>query len=140
MPNENRETPLRSGEVARRAEVNVETLRFYEREGLLPEPPRRESGYRQYPAETVELIRFIKRAQDLGFSLREIRELLAARHTPRAKSASVRVLLAAKVEEIDGKIRDLQAMRLVLDGMLGTCDSRRPMTSCPLIKSLTRNG
>ena len=122
---EGRERPLRSGEVAQRAGVNVESLRFYEREGLLPEPPRRESGYREYPAETVGLIRFIKRAQELGFSLGEVQELLAGRNTPRAKSAAVRRMLAAKVVEIDGKIHHLQAMRQVLDGMLGACDGRR---------------
>jgi DNA-binding transcriptional MerR regulator len=61
---------MRTGQVAKLAGVNVETLRFYEREGILPEPPRRVSGYREYPDETVDLIRFIKRAQELGFSLR----------------------------------------------------------------------
>ncbi len=138
-PQEGAETPLRSGEVARLAGVNVETLRFYEREGLLPEPPRRASGYRAFPPETVDLIRFIKRAQELGFSLREVQELLDARHAPRGNSAPVRRLMAAKVAEIEGKIRDLQAMKQVLDGMLDHCDGRRSLASCPLIKSLSRS-
>ena len=142
---EGAEKPLRSGEVARRtgelarrAGVNVETLRFYEREGLLPEPPRRESGYRDYPPEAVDLVRFIKRAQELGFSLGEVRELLAARRTPAAKSAPVRRLLAAKAAEIGRKVRDLQALKEVLDGMLDTCDGRRSLTACPLIAALNR--
>jgi DNA-binding transcriptional MerR regulator len=73
---------LTTGELANWAGVNVETLRFYERKGLLPRPPRRASGYREYPLECVRLIRFIKRAQELGFSLREIRELLDLRVQP----------------------------------------------------------
>ncbi|RUL88019.1 MerR family transcriptional regulator [Tautonia sociabilis] len=129
---------MRSGEVARRSGVNVETLRFYEREGLLPEPPRRESGYRKYPPETVELIRFIKRAQELGFSLREVQELLSVRNAPRAKSGPVRRLLAAKVVEIERKIQDLQVLKQVLDELLGRCDGRRSASSCPLIRSLCR--
>lgn len=78
---------LRTGELARQAGVNVETLRFYERKGLLPAPPRRASGYREYPAEAVGLVRFIRRAKELGFSLREIKELLNIRAGPRATCA-----------------------------------------------------
>ena len=68
---------LRTGELARQAEVNLETIRFYERQGLLPRPPRTVSGYRTFPPEAVRQVRFIKRAQDLGFSLREVRGLLS---------------------------------------------------------------
>lgn len=128
---------LRAGEVARQAGVNVETLRFYERNGILPEPPRRASGYREYPPETVSRIRFIKRAQELGFSLREIKELLNLRTVPRAKAGNVRRMAEAKLVDIDHKIQDLQAMKQTLTDLLRACDSRQPVASCPIIESLS---
>ncbi len=127
---------LRTGEVARRAGVNVETLRFYEREGILPEPPRRVSGYREYPPETVELIRFVKRAQQLGFSLKEIRELLELREVPRRASKQVRQLVQAKIAEIEAKIRDLESMRGALGELLCACRDRPKAAACPIIASL----
>lgn len=81
---------LTIGKVARLAEVGVETIRFYEREGLIEEPSRGESGYRQYPKETIQRLRFIKRAKDLGFTLREIKELLALRLDPGTTCGDVR--------------------------------------------------
>lgn len=130
--------PLRTGEVARRAGVNVETLRFYEREGILPEPPRRASGYREYPPDAVDLIRFVKRAQELGFSLREIQELLKLRDAPNRASGKVPRLVKAKLEEIDRKVRDLEAMREALGELLCDCESKRSKrTSCPIIASLS---
>jgi DNA-binding transcriptional MerR regulator len=75
---------LRIGELARLANVNAQTLRFYERRGLLPSPPRRPSGYRVYPPEAADLVRFIRRAQGLGFSLRQVKELLGLREVARA--------------------------------------------------------
>lgn len=127
---------LRTGEVAERAGVNVETLRFYEREGILPEPPRRASGYREYPPETVSRVRFVKRAQELGFSLKEIKELLDLTAVPRAKSGRVRQLAQTKIAEIEHKISDLQAMRQTLMDLVCACDGRLPLTSCPIIESL----
>jgi len=127
---------LRSGEVARQADVNVETLRFYEREGILPEPPRCASGYREYPLDTVDLIRFVKRAQELGFSLREIRELLDLRNVPRRASKRVGRLVQDKVGEIDHKIRDLEAMRQALNDLLCACEGKGPAAECPIIESL----
>src|SRR5260370_42587738 len=111
-------TSLRSGELARRANVNVETLRFYERQGLLPKPPQRASGYREYSTEAVGLVQFIKRAQVLGFSLREVKELLALQEVPRATCGDVVVLAQHKIEEIDAKISDLRAMRAALTKLL----------------------
>lgn len=127
---------LRSGEVARQAGVNVETLRFYEREGILAEPPRRASGYREFPPDTVDLIRFVKRAQELGFSLREIRELLDMRKVPRRASKRVGCLVQDKVTEIDQKIRDLEAMRQALNDLLCACEGKGPAVECPIIESL----
>jgi len=128
---------LRTAEVARQAGVNIETLRFYERKGILAEPPRRASGYRDYPPETVSRVRFIKRAQELGFSLREIKELLELTTVPRAKSGRVRQLAQSKLAEIDHKIQDLEAMKRTLTDLVCACDGRSPLTSCPIIESLS---
>jgi MerR family mercuric resistance operon transcriptional regulator len=91
---------LKIGELAVRAAVNFQTLRFYEREKLLPEPPRLSSGYRAYPNSAVRRVRFIKRAQDLGFTLAEIRELLSLRINPTSERSDVRVLAQAKIADI----------------------------------------
>ena len=128
---------LRTAEVAERAGVNVETLRFYERKGILPAPPRRASGYRDYPPETVERVRFIKRAQELGFSLREVQELLELRQTGRAKAGRVRKVAETKLEEIEHKIRDLEAMKQSLSDLLCACNGRTTVAACPIIESLS---
>ena len=129
-------TGLRTGELASRAGVKIDTLRFYERRGLLPVPPRRASGYREYPAEAVELVRFVRRAQELGFTLREIKELLALRRVPRATCGDVVVLARRKVEEIEAKVRDLRAMRTALANLLKGCTGDAPVAQCPIIESL----
>src|SRR5207244_5272900 len=98
---------LKIGELAERAEVNLQTIRYYEREGLLPEPPRRESGYRMFPETTVRRVRFIKRAQELGFTLAEIRELLSLRHDHDRIRTEVRALAEAKISHVEEKIRTL---------------------------------
>ncbi|MBW3542244.1 MAG: MerR family transcriptional regulator [Planctomycetes bacterium] len=128
---------MRTGEVARQAGVNVETLRFYERRGILPEPPRRASGYREYPPETVDLIRFVKRAQELGFSLAEVQDLLAFRGARRQPPRKVRRLVKAKLSEIDHKIRDLESMRSALGDLLCACEQRASSQLCPIIESLS---
>lgn len=128
---------LHTAEVARQAGVNIETLRFYERQGILPEPPRRPSGYREYPPGAVRRVRFIKRAQELGVSLKEIKELLDLTGVPRAKSGRVRHLAQAKLAEIDHKIQDLAAMKRTLMELVCACDGRRPLASCPIIESLS---
>ncbi len=127
---------LRSGELAIRAGVNVETLRFYEREGLLQEPPRLPSGYRRYPADAIDVVRFIRRAQALGFSLKEIRELLMLRAVPRATCGDVVSLARKKVEEIDCKLRDLHSMKAALSRLLADCTEAAPIARCPIIESL----
>src|SRR5438445_10622353 len=91
--------PLTIGQLARRAGVGIETVRFYERQGLLEEPARKESGYRQYQEDVVARLRFIKRAKELGFSLREIMELLSLRVDPTTRCAEVRSKAAAKISD-----------------------------------------
>src|SRR2546426_458791 len=110
-----RQTGLRTGELAAHAGVNVETIRFYERRGLLQDPRRRSSGYRDYPAEAVRVVRFIKRAQELGFTLREVQELLRLRDSQAASCADVRAAASATLKGIDRKVDTLRAMRAALE-------------------------
>jgi Hg(II)-responsive transcriptional regulator len=127
---------LKIGEVAARASVNVQTLRYYERRGLLPRPPRSESNYRLYSDDTVRRVRFVKRAQELGFSLGEIRGLLDLRVGPRATCADVRRRTQAKIAEIEEKIWTLRSMKRVLDSLAATCSGRGPVAECPILDSL----
>ena len=105
---------LSAGKLAKAAGVNVETLRYYEKRGLLPEPPRRESGYRVYPQSSVERLKFIKGAQTLGFTLEEIHELLGMRIDTQSNRADVRKRAAAKVASIQEKIDALEQMKQAL--------------------------
>ena len=126
---------MRIGEVALRAGVNVQTLRYYERRGLLREPARSPSGYRQYDADAVRVIRFIKRAQELGFSLREVEELLQLRANKRAKCADVMATALAKLDDIDRKVRSLQSMRQALKGLVASCKNGASL-DCPILEAL----
>jgi MerR family transcriptional regulator, copper efflux regulator len=126
---------LRIGEVAGEAGVNIQTLRFYERRGLLKNPPRRPSGYREYTPDSVRRVRFIKRAQQLGFTLKEIEELLQLRDDPSVPCAEVRTTAEAKVSEIDEKIRHLKAMKKALQTLAESCAANQ-QRHCPLLESL----
>lgn len=127
---------LKIGEVAERGAVNLQTIRYYEREGLLPAPPRRASGYRMFPESTVRRIRFIKRAQELGFTLAEIRELLALRVEKGRKSSEVRALAEAKIADIETKIHSLSAMKNALTGLTAQCSGCGPASECPILESI----
>jgi Hg(II)-responsive transcriptional regulator len=127
---------LTTGELAERAGVNVETLRFYERKGLLPKPPRRASGYREYPDDSVRRIRFIKRAQELGFSLGEIRETLALRVRPGTTPAEVKGLANEKLADIRRKIASLKTMERALKRLTEACSGRGRMADCPILHHL----
>ncbi len=127
---------LRSGQLAKAADVNVETLRYYERRGLLPEPPRRDSGYRIYPLESVSRLRFIKGAQELGFTLEEIQELLALRVDEAATKTEVRQHAQDKVTQIDAKIAALQQMRNALAHLIEQCHGDGPTSDCPILEAM----
>jgi Hg(II)-responsive transcriptional regulator len=127
---------MKIGQVATQAGVNIDTLRYYERRGLLAEPERRPSGYRVYPEETVSLIRFIKRAQDLGFTLKEIEELISLRGGDGKRRSEVRALAEAKMQDIDQKLARLQAMRSALFGLIEHCACRRGRPACPILEAL----
>lgn len=127
---------MTSGQLAKAANVNTETLRYYERRGLMPEPPRRESGYRTYPQESVARLNFIKGAQDLGFSLEEIKELLVLRVDETASRSAVRQRAQDKVAQIDEKIRKLQQMRDALDHLIEQCSGKGPTNECPILEAM----
>ncbi len=127
---------LKIGKVAERGGVNLQTIRYYEREGLLPEPPRLASGYRLFPDDTVRRVRFIKRAQELGFSLNEIQHLLSLRMEEHGDNAKVRAIAQAKLADIDEKIRRLQAMKAVLENLTHRCPGCGPVSECPILESL----
>jgi MerR family transcriptional regulator, copper efflux regulator len=130
------DTALRIGQVAAQAGVNIRTLRFYEREGVLPAPERRPSGYRSYPAETVALVRFIKRAQALGYTLREVKELLALRQASGAPCSEVQRNAGQKLADVRARIQQLQAMSRALTKLLATCAQPHHAHACPLLEAL----
>lgn len=127
---------LRIGELARAAGIGVETVRFYEREGLIPAPPRRASGYRMYPPDTIDRLRFIRRAKDLGFSLSEINDLLSLAGQPEGDRGEVKRIAEDKLDEIERRIRDLENVRAVLAHLTAQCSGHGPIHDCPIIESL----
>jgi MerR family mercuric resistance operon transcriptional regulator len=127
------ETSVTIGDVAGAAGVTVETVRFYEREGLIKKPPRPEDGYRKYPASVIGRIRFIKRAQELGFTLREIRELITLQ---AADCAEARELSRRKIAEIDAKVDDLTKIRAALAGLVDACGDPSGVNGCAILESL----
>ena len=127
---------LTRGGVAREGGVNSETIRYYERRGLLPKAQRLRSGYRAFQPDAVRRIRFIKRAQELGFSLKEIKDLLALRATPKARCAEVRVRAEGKIRDIEAKIRALRSMKRALEKLVSECTGEAPASECPILDSL----
>ncbi len=128
------------GEVAKAAGVGVETVRFYERKGLIPDPPRRPSGYRAYPKAVVDRIVFIRHAKELGFSLKEIGDLLSLRVARNANCARVKRRTEDKIRDIESKIRRLQRWRRTLRKLAEACDERRPTSECPILGAIEQGG
>jgi MerR family copper efflux transcriptional regulator len=127
---------LTIGEAAKQARVHTETLRYYERQGLVARPLRSVSNYRLYPGDIVQRLRFIKRAQTLGFSLQEIKELLSLRAAPKARCADVRLRAEAKIADIEARIRALESMKKALTRLVAECVGQKPITDCPILESL----
>lgn len=126
---------LTIGKVAAQAGVSVETIRFYERRGLIEQPSKGE-GYRVYPAEVVARIRFVRQAQRIGFSLRETEELLALRANPHADCADVRHEARRKVAEVDEKIAELLRVRAALQTVIETCPGHGELQACSILEAL----
>jgi MerR family copper efflux transcriptional regulator len=127
---------LTIGKVAAAAAVNVQTIRYYERRGLFTTPRRSPSGYRQYTEDAVTRLRFIKHAQELGFSLKEIQELLALRVRHGAACDTVERKTRQKIQLVERKIRDLARIRRTLHELAAACASRRPTDDCPILEAL----
>ena len=127
---------FKTSEVAKQGGVNLETIRYYERRGLLPKPPRTPSGYRTFGSDAVRRLRFIKHAQELGFSLKEVKELLALRVDACTSCADVRTRAEAKIADIDQKLRALRAMKRALVRLTAACVGRGPVSACPILESL----
>ena len=127
---------LRTGQLAKLAGVSVETIRYYERLGLIDEPQRLKSGYRQYSAEYVSRIRFIKRAQGLGFSLQEISELLALRVEADSVCDAVQRRAEAKIQNITEKVQLLEQMRQTLFELIAACQANNVTDKCPILSAL----
>ncbi len=127
---------MRIGQVAKAAGVGIDAVRFYEREGLIPAPARRPSGYRDYTPDVVVSLRFIRRAKELGFSLKEISELLRLEASEDATPADVRGRAEAKLEVLEERIRSLQRMRRALRKLVESCPGKGPLRDCSILRAL----
>lgn len=127
---------MQIGELAERAGVNVQTVRYYERRGLLPEPDRKASGYRTYRDSDAVRLRFILRAKILGFTLSEIQELLDLRVNPRRTADDVRRHAEEKIADVELKIRDLRKIRRVLRKVVESCKAHGSPEECALMHAI----
>lgn len=129
---------LTIGILAKEAGVGTQTLRFYERKGLLPRPPRTDGGYRLYPDSAAVRIGFILRAQDLGFSLREVKELLELQATDRRSCREVKGFAAAKIKDIDRKLGELRVIREALNRLKDACANGTARGECPILEYMAK--
>ena len=127
---------LSIGELARKGEVHLETIRYYEREGLMPPPPRKSSGHRAYAPDAVRRLRFIKRAQELGFTLAEIKELLTLQRNPDQLCTDAVHRVDDKLAEVRRKMADLRAIERALKHLKDSCEGRCHVSDCPILESL----
>lgn len=132
--------PMTRGELADRTGVGAETIRYYERRDLLPDPPRSDGGFRQYDESYVDRLRFIRRAKDLGFTLSEIQDLLALRVGEEEECAEVRREATAKLEDVEARIRDLRRIRAALTNLIDACEKTDPTSDCPILDALQGEG
>lgn len=130
------EAGLTIGALADAVGVGRETVRFYERKGLLPDPPRTASGYRNYPPESVERLRFIRRAQGLGFTLEEISELLSLRVDEVAACGTVEARAREKLTNVAQKLTELRRMKKALERLVEACQARESTSDCPILEEL----
>ena len=127
---------LSIGKLAKAASVQVTTVRFYERKGLLPPPPRRVSGYRMYGCDAVQRLRFIQEAKELGFSLHEIAELLALRVGTGRTCRNIQQHAVHKIADVDAKIRQLKRFKRALQKLVAQCDAGGTQGVCPILDAL----
>jgi Hg(II)-responsive transcriptional regulator len=127
---------VRTSEVAAQAHVNTQTLRYYERRGLLPQPERTQSGYRTYTADAVRVVRFVKRAQQLGFTLDEIEELLHLAQGGPASCEEAKAMASTRIADLQHRIEELAGIRDALTRLVDTCDQPRAERDCPILRDL----
>jgi len=127
---------MKTGELARMAGVPIDTVRYYERQGLLPTPSRTASGYRQYGHDDVGRLRFVRRAKALGFTLEEIRDLLGLSARREADMAGMKAAAIQKLADIDDKLAELQRIRAGLDALVASCPGHGPLEHCPILDAL----
>lgn len=129
-------TTYKIGEVASRADVNKETVRYYEKRNLIPQPDRRRSGYRIFTRRHIDQIRFIKRAQELGFTLSEIKELLGLRMNEETTCSEIKKEALEKYRDVEEKIDDLQRISETLLELIDSCTGEGPKGNCPILDAL----
>ncbi len=136
-----RKSNLTIGKIAKTAAVGVETIKFYEKKGLLAKPPKPTKGFRLYPEDYASRISFIKRAQDLGFTLREVKELLKLKVDKAATCGQVKKRTELKIDEIEKKIEDLKKMKRTLQQIRDCCmDGSLSLTDCPILDCFDNKG
>ena len=124
------------GELAKACGVGVETIRYYERRGLIPDPRPGKKGYREFSDDDARRVQFIKQAQGLGFTLKEIDELLALRVSSETTCDDVRGLAEAKLEDIEEKLRTLRSFKRALGKLVDQCGRSGPEGHCPILDAL----
>lgn len=124
------------GQIARNSGTSIETIRFYEREGLIEKPPRTESGYRNYRPDVISRLSFIREAKSLGFSLMEIKELLFLKFSPDTNCGDVRSQAEKKILDIEHKIDSLQRMKQALVKLVTACPGSGPTSECPILEAM----
>ena len=129
--------PMKIGELAKRAEVPIDTVRYYEREGLIPPPVRRASGYRDYLEADVDRLRFMRRAKGLGFTLHEIRELLSLTAIAGDDMAELNAQTYAKLHDVEARIQSLTRIRDALQGLVNACPGHGSLDRCPILAALS---
>jgi len=129
---------LTIGKLAKQAGLGIDTIRFYERQGLVDPPPRTESNYRLYSRDEVARLQFIKRAKVLGFTLSEIKDLLTLQHDPHTTRADIKNRTLIKIEDINRKIDDLTRIKAALEHLASECDGHGPLEGCPILAALTQ--
>ncbi|MCH9731728.1 MAG: MerR family transcriptional regulator [Actinomycetia bacterium] len=127
---------MRTSEVAAQAQVNTQTLRYYERRGLLPEPERTQSGYRVYTSDAVRVVRFVKRAQQLGFTLDDIEDLLQLAEGGPESCQEARTMARTRIADLQLRIKELAIMRNALASLIDTCDQPRAERDCPILQDI----
>ena len=130
---------MKIGQLAQRAEVNIDTVRYYEREGLLPKPERLSSGYRIYGEGDVKRLRFVRRAKALGFTLPEIRELLELSRSRDDDMAAMKSAALSKIADVKARIAELERMRIALEGLTESCPGHGALEQCPILNALSED-